>query len=596
MNADAAKQLQEALRRSRRSEQTLQGIFGASPVALAVFVVEAGGDVEDENGRPRGELVFVDVNEAWGRTTGHRREDTIGRHGAALNLWMDPEVRRGFITQMREQGRVKRLEARMRRADGSEYFALVSGQDVLVNDERFHIVAIDDITAQKESADQLRTLNRQLNALLDAAVEVAIIATDPSGRITVFNNGAERMLGYVAAEMQGEPVLRIHLPDDLRAHGHGIALQPGEALTAERLYAAQAAEAADGGSGIRNWILQRKDGSPVQVSTAMSAVRDEQGHSLGYLGISRDISEQLAAQAEMIELNASLDRRVRERTLALQESKEQLEQTLEHLKQVQGKLVQSEKLASLASLVAAVAHELNTPIGNSVTVASTLRDSTATLEREMNEGHLRKQQFAQYLQEMQAGTELLERALHTAADLVSNFKRVAVDQGSENRRLFDARTVLQDTLAILKPMLKKLPYEMAVDLPEGVRMDSFPGALEQVIGNLVNNAVQHGFAGRGRGLMRLSAQAAGDRLSIEFSDDGVGMSAETLARIYDPFFTTMLGQGGSGLGMHITYNLVTGPLGGEIEVLSRPGEGCRVSISLPLVAPGQPAATHTMPG
>ena len=596
MNADAAKQLQEALRRSRRSEQTLQGIFGASPVALAVFVVEAGHDVADQkNGRPRGELFFVDVNEAWGRTTGHRREDTIGQHGAALNLWMDPEVRRGFITQMRDQGHVERFEARMRRADGSEYFALVSGQDVLVNDERFHIVAIDDISAQKESADQLRTLNRQLNALLDAAVEVAIIATDPSGRITVFNNGAERMLGYAAAEMQGEPVLRIHLADDLRAHGHGIALQPGEPLRAERLYAAQAAEAAEGGSGIRNWILQRKDGSPVQVSTALSAVRDEQGRALGYLGISRDISEQLAAQAEMIELNASLDRRVRERTLALQESKEQLEHTLEHLKQVQGKLVQSEKLASLASLVAAVAHELNTPIGNSVTVASTLRDSTAAIEREMNEGHLRKQQFAQYLQEMQAGTELLERALHTAADLVSNFKRVAVDQGSENRRAFDVGSVLQDTLAILKPMLKKLPYEMAADLPEGIRMDSFPGALEQVVGNLVNNAVQHGFAGRNRGLMRLSVRMAGEQLSIEFSDDGAGMSAETLAHIYDPFFTTALGRGGSGLGMHITYNLVTGPLGGEIEVQSRPGEGCRVSISMPLVAPGQPAATSTIP-
>ena len=588
---DAAKQFQDALRRSQRSEETLQGIFGASPVALAVFVVEPGGGV-NESGRPLGELVFVDVNEAWGSTTGHRREDTIGRYGAQLNLWMDPEVRRGFITQMREQGCVKRLEARMRRADGSEYFALVSGQDVLVNDERFHIVAIDDITAQKESADQLRSLNRQLNALLDAAVEVAIIATDPAGRITVFNHGAERMLGYSATEMQGEAVLRVHLPDDLLAHAQGIALQPGEPLTAERLYAAQTA---DGDSGIRNWILQRKDGSPVQVSTALSAVRDEQGRGLGYLGISRDISEQLAAQAEMIELNASLDRRVRERTLALQASKEQLEQTLEHLKQVQSKLVQSEKLASLASLVAAVAHELNTPIGNSVTVASTLRDNTTALEREMSSGQLRKQQLAQYLQEMQAGTALLERALHTAADLVSNFKRVAVDQGSENRRVFDARTVLQDTLAILRPTLKKLPYEMAVDLPEGIRMDSFPGALEQVIGNLVNNAVQHGFSGRGRGLMRLSARLAGEQLRIEFSDDGVGMSAETLARIYDPFFTTMLGRGGTGLGMHITYNLVTGPLGGEIEVLSRPEEGCSVSITLPLVAPGQPAAS-TIPG
>jgi PAS domain S-box-containing protein len=436
MELDAAEaQMREALRRSQRSEQTLQGIFGASPVALAVFVVEAGGDPGDQ-GQPRGELVFVDVNEAWGRTTGHHREDTIGRPGAALNLWMDPEVRRSFITQMREHGRVQRLEAHMRRADGSEYFALVSGQDVLVNDERFHIVAIDDISAQK------------------------------------------------------------------------------------------------------------------------------------------------AVQAEMAELNASLDRRVRERT-------QELERALEHLKQMQHKLVQSEKLASLGSLVTAVAHELNTPIGNGLTVAGTLRDSTAKLTREMGEGQLRKQALLDYLTEMQAGTSLLERAMLAAADLVSDFKRVSVDQASEARSVFDLRGALQDALTILKPMLSPMPYEVLVDLPEGIRLNSFPGALEQVVGNLVNNAVQHGFAGRDHGQMRLAARMNGDQLRIEFSDDGVGMSADTLARIYDPFFTTALGQGGSGLGMHITYNLVTGPLGGEIDVQSRPGEGCRVLITLPLVAPGQ---------
>lgn len=249
-------------------------------------------------------------------------------------------------------------------------------------------------------------------------------------------------------------------------------------------------------------------------------------------------------------------------------------------------MVQSseERLDGLASIVAGIAHELNTPIGNGLIVATTLKGDTEKLLREAAEGPLRKQRFNEYLQAMQSGTALLERALQQAALLIGNFKRIATEQGSAGRRVFDLRTTIDDTLAVLQPTLAKTPFRIELEVPEGIRMDSHPGALEQVLGNLVNNALTHAFAGRSEGLMRLSAEldVTSQRVRLLFSDDGAGMGAATLARIYEPFFTTALGQGGSGLGMHIVRQLVTGPLGGEIEVDSAPGEGCRVTLLLPL--------------
>ena len=574
-----AEQLQQAFRRSLQSENTLKAIFSASPVAMAVFKAESIERTQMDMQRGR---EIADVNEAWERITGHRREDIIGRSSTVLNLWAEDGIRRAFTDLLFQHGSVDAFEARMRRADGSEYFASNSARDVVVGDERLSIFAVEDITPQKRSSAQLQAMNRQLSALLDAAMEVAIIATDREGRITVFNSGAQNMLHYSEAEMLGQPVLMLHLPGDVAACAHEFTGQPGAAISGGQLYAGLTKE---GASAIRNWIFQRKDSALVQVSMALSVVHDEHNETIGYLGIARDITEQLAAQAEMIELNMTLDQRVRERTLALQESKEQLEQALDHLRRMQTKLVQSEKLAGLGNIVAAVAHELNTPIGNCITVASTLHEETGKINADMAGGSLRRQRLADYLGSMVEGTALLQRALLHAADLVENFKRVAVDQGSSSRRSFELHAAVDDAMALLRPSLRKTPYQIEIAVPQGLVMDSFPGALEQVISNLVNNAVMHGFADRAEGRMRLTAEQSGERVRLLFSDDGHGMAASTISRIFDPFFTTALGKGGSGLGMNITYNLVTGLLGGDIEVSSELGQGSTFTILLPLVAP-----------
>ncbi|WP_158080812.1 PAS domain S-box protein [Pelomonas sp. KK5] len=576
-----AEQLQAAFLSRKRVEETLTGIIGASPAAMAVFTESAqrsAGNVLE--GR-----TVLRVNEAWERITGHRAHDIEGRSSSLLNLWSDVEARRRYNTLMFENQQVSGFEATLLRVDGTPFQAQLSGAELRQQDEVLTLLVIVDITERKHADEQLRALNHRMQTLLDAAIEVAIVASDTEGRITVFNHGAERMLGHEAAAMRGQPVLGLHDADDLAAALGGAPLQD-----------AYAALTRDGASCVRNGRLLRANGEPVQVSMSLNAVRDEQGATLGYLCIALDITEQLAAQAELQEMNASLDRRVHERTVALEDANRALEANFEHLRQMQAKLVQSEKLAGLGEIVSAVAHELNGPIGNAVTVASTLHGDTTEINQEMSAGTLRKQRFGSYLEAAAQGAQLLERSLQQAATMVSNFKRVAVDQGTATRRLFDLKSAVDDTLILLRPTLRKTPWQVQFDVPAGIEMDSCPGALEQVLANLIGNAVTHAFAGRETGAMKLDARVQGDAVELQFSDDGIGMSPATLARIYDPFFTTALDRGSSGLGMHITYNLVTGPLGGEIEVSSVEGQGSVVTLRLPLVTPQQAVSTTPLVG
>ena len=178
------------------------------------------------------------------------------------------------------------------------------------------------------------------------------------------------------------------------------------------------------------------------------------------------------------------------------------------------------------------------------------------------------------------------RALARASELIGSFKRVAVDQSSDQRRQFDLHTMLHEVCLTLEPMYKNTPFELAMDVPQGITLDSYPGALGQLITNFVSNALQHGFEGRTTGQMKLWAQASGtDQVALHFTDDGHGMSEDTRNRVFDPFFTTKLGQGGSGLGMNIVYNIVRDIMGGRIDIASGIGAGTHITVVLPRVAP-----------
>lgn len=280
---------------------------------------------------------------------------------------------------------------------------------------------------------------------------------------------------------------------------------------------------------------------------------------------------------------------IRSRIHELNQSRQQVEAlnddlvcTLDKLKRSQESLVQSEKLASLGSVVAAVAHELNTPIGNALTVATTFEQKSQDFRRAVDQG-LKKSMLEKYVTDAGDATGLITRNLTRASDLVESFKHVAVDQTSSKRRRFNLRDTVEDLLTTLRPTIKHRPVATLLDIPGDIEMDSFPGPLCQVVTNLFNNAMVHAFAPDQDGTWSLSARLEGDdQVILVISDTGCGMSKAELAKIFDPFYTTRLGQGGSGLGLHIVYNLTTAVLGGDVSVDSEPAQGATFTLRLPL--------------
>ncbi|UGQ47749.1 ATP-binding protein [Massilia endophytica] len=262
------------------------------------------------------------------------------------------------------------------------------------------------------------------------------------------------------------------------------------------------------------------------------------------------------------------------------------------LQEAQSQLVSQEKLAALGALMAGVAHELNTPIGNSLLIASTMEQKTNELERSLNGPGLRRSDLAAFIADTRKASELVMRGLHSAADLVSSFKQVAVDRTTEQRRRFDLHQVAHEIVATMMNRIRAAGHRIEYEIPEGVSLDSYPGPFGQVVTNLINNALLHAFERREGGRMRLTANLHIEgRVLVAFSDDGSGIAPEHLSRIFDPFFTTRLGRGGSGLGLSISYNIVTSLLGGQISVVSSKG-GTTFTLDLPTTAPTQDPSRH----
>jgi two-component system NtrC family sensor kinase len=231
-----------------------------------------------------------------------------------------------------------------------------------------------------------------------------------------------------------------------------------------------------------------------------------------------------------------------------------------------------------------VAHELNTPIGNMLTMATALHGRVKVFSDAVLNGGLRRSVLDGFVQGANEAAESIERNAGRAAELITTFKQVAVDQTSARRRRFDLADLVQDVYTTLQPRLKHSLHHLAINVPAGISMDSYPGPLDQVILNLVNNALLHAFDDVTPGTMNISARLDGAWVEIEFSDNGAGMDAATAARAFEPFFTTRMGSGGSGLGLYLVYNLVTAALDGEVFMHSTPAVGTAFLLKLPLVA------------
>ncbi|MEH1775337.1 trifunctional serine/threonine-protein kinase/ATP-binding protein/sensor histidine kinase [Nostoc sp.] len=287
------------------------------------------------------------------------------------------------------------------------------------------------------------------------------------------------------------------------------------------------------------------------------------------------LSSQAAISIENATLYNTLEQKVAERT-------QELSQALKDLKATQKQLVESEKMAALGGLVAGVAHEINTPVGTSITVASTLADETRSFITAVEQGQLKRSVLNNYLEIAKESTDLILSNLNRAGELVQSFKQVAVDQTSLEQRTFVVKQYLEEIVTSLNPKLKQASHTLTVAGDETVRIDSYPGALAQIITNLVMNSLTHAYQLHESGELRIQVKQEGERVVIQYSDDGCGIPQENLNKIFEPFFTTARQQGGSGLGLHIAYNLVTQKLQGTIDVYSEVEKGTLFTVTLPL--------------
>jgi len=320
--------------------------------------------------------------------------------------------------------------------------------------------------------------------------------------------------------------------------------------------------------------------------------------------LQRDIKVREQTEAALVETQRGLERSLDE--VAAQKASAELAHrdltlVLATLKQAQANLITSEKMASLGALVAGIAHELNTPIGNSLLTASALDDMVVGFERKLAEGGgIKRSALDAHLHDTRHACSILAGSLNRAAELITSFKQVAVDQTSGHRRHFNLAGVVRDTVATYAAQLRRANCETSIEIPESLEFDSYPGSISQVLSNLISNALLHAFDGRHGGKLSIRAyeqepEPGQERphlerhVVLEFADDGVGMAPRTLHQIFDPFFTTKMGQGGSGLGMNIVYNIVTGVLRGSISIQSEPEHGTLVSIVMPMVVPARAA-------
>lgn len=298
----------------------------------------------------------------------------------------------------------------------------------------------------------------------------------------------------------------------------------------------------------------------------------------------RDEIGEMARAVAVFRENAIAKRKAEDE---LRAAKDRAEKALDDLREAQQSLIAAEKLAALGGLVAGVAHEVNNPIGISLTVASSFARRCEEFAKEVDAGPLRRSRLGEFLEGGRDAANQLVSNLQRAGELVQSFKQVAVDRSHADRRPFDLRESTDQIVASLRPALKKSQITLTVDVPAGIVMDSYPGSYGQVLTNLFLNSVVHAFPDGRAGSVIVEARQVRDDVDIFVSDDGVGMSEEIQRRAFDPFFTTRRNEGGTGLGLHIIFNLVTQQLGGRLAFESRLGWGTRFRITLPRVAPGE---------
>ncbi len=427
---------------------------------------------------------------------------------------------------------------------------------VELNQLSHSLADIFDATQQRE---------RELQAIFDASPAGMIVADMyGDGRFTRANDAILEIFGYPREEILTYT---------------GKTLRVWKNPENRKQFIAQLRASAH--AHMEAW-MRRKDGTEFLANLSARLVK--MGNQWLVIWVVENITEYHRIEQEVRELNTLLEARVLLRTGQLSAANAELSTTIEHLKIAQGELVRTEKLASLGSLVAGVAHELNTPIGNGVMAVSTMRSSLKRFRAESTNG-LKRSVLDSFVEAVDTGSTIAERNLERAAELVVSFKQVAADQTSSQRRSFKLDEVVREITLTLGPTLRHSVARLNVDIPSAITMDSYPGPLGQILTNLITNATVHAFANREHGTIEVRAEIEADRLKLRISDDGIGIAPDMLSRIFDPFVTTRMGRGGTGLGLHIAHNIASNILGGSISVSSTAGQGTTFELNIPLTAP-----------
>jgi len=500
-------------------------------------------------------------------------------------IYTGPEQAQAFMSVIEDISRTGQpfgpAEFELRGKDGSSVIVLASTFAIPGNDgEQIYVCMDVDITQRKLAEQALLANEIKLETIFNASPSpMVVLDADRNYQFVDINEAYERLLKRAKSEIRGRNGMDIRIWQDPAMRGRFLA----------------GLESAGMVEDLEAWLVDGRGGSLLcQIAARIVKVGGQRFAVVSLV----DVTRQREMESELRDVNVELEYKVEQRTEQLTASNARLAESLQQLQLAQDQLVESEKLAALGHLVAGVAHELNTPIGNALMAVTALTDRLSEFRSGMVQG-LRRSDLEDFVQTAETATDISTRNLAKAGELVSSFKQVAADQTSSQRRRFDLGEVINEVVLMTEPTLRRTPYRIETDIPAGLVLDSFPGPLGQVLGNLINNAVVHAFEGRDHGVVRIQAELAeGDRIRILVADDGCGIDDSLRKKVFEPFFTTKMGRGGTGLGLHIVHNIVTRVLGGKISLSSRTGQGATFELLLPAHAPLQhlpPDAMKTRP-
>lgn len=448
--------------------------------------------------------------------------------------------------------------------------------------EQLEAGVLFDVTNRRQQESRLTESQAFLEATLNHSPVGLIILDGKTTSIRVANEELKRLFGIDPSEnLTGRSI-------NFEKLEWKIFQQDGQPFPIEHHPVYQAFFQGQAWSG--RVVLRNATNATRYAMVNSAPVYDYRRQFLAVVVVVTDITELVDAERRLQELNRELENRVEERTQDLRTANLELQEKIEELRETQQQLIETEKMASLGNLVAGVAHEINTPIGVGVTAASLLDELTTNLHKKLTAGSLTRSEFDEYLDKARLSCQVILTNLERASKLIQSFKLISVDQNTDPLRIFKVKEYLEDVFRSLHPPERRIHLDIRVQGDEELCLHSYPGAFSQIITNLYMNSCLHGFEGRDQGTILTQFLCDGPWFFLHYEDDGKGMDTEIQKKIFEPFFSTRRNRGGTGLGMHIVYNLVTQKLGGSITVQSTPGRGTKFILKIPYSA--SPASTE----